>query len=136
MEISSDDEASQEKDVSKHSKTVGTITSIGNVNVYNVCMNKTCFKKKLDKDNRCPSCKSKYVAGYTELGYNLKLGLKMATNFAQMTAFNDVVEKLLRKIGKENPPTGADALEEVIFSALPFEITFSFSSTNIIENIF
>lgn len=134
MDVSSEDEEDEEV---VGDKTVGVLTSLGPVSQYLVCVLPKCWKKKLDKEQRCVTCKSRYSNGGAGTGYTVKLGITVNNKLTMFTAFTDVVVQLVKVLtGKDDMPETPSEVEDLIFQHLPATVTFTLSGQSILKKIF
>ena len=73
MDISTDDSTGDDNEEERGNKEVGTIASIGNVNIYPACIVAKCHRKKLDNNGRCGSCGTRVATACAASGFRRQL---------------------------------------------------------------
>lgn len=112
----------------------GSIISVGSICKYPVCVNKTCYKKKLDEKNKCPTCKTRIGRDCAGVGFMLKMGIESKGVSDVYTAFNDTAVKLLKDMSDADIASESEEeIEDFIFERLPIKISFVSKPGNILN---
>ena len=135
MAVSTDDseEEDEQQDYNLAGKKSGIINSVGKIDIYPACLTIKCSRKKLDKDNKCPSCNIRVAPACAARGIRAIIGVAQDGTQHTLTVFNQQAEQLYQICtGSTDLPSSAIDFEDNLFESLPKEFIFTNNLTNII----